>query len=305
MTIFEFSQKFPDEESCRIDLRNLREQQGIICKKCQCIKHYWQSGRCQWQCSNCGFRTTLRSGTIMECSNLKILQWYKAMFLMTVTKKNISANEMKRQLGMKRYEPVWYMMHKIRAAMGNRDDSYNLHGAVEIDEGMFESVKSYSDTKSKRGRGSQRQSKILVMAESEMVSGTKKYKYAKTRACGFFKMKKIQSFQADEITSLVADFIDPNASIISDGFKAYNKLLSVVNKHQPVVKQPSQTVKLLPWVHIAIANSKRSLLSTYHHVSYQYIQNYLNEFAYKLNRRNFGTNIFNRLLVAAVAAIWY
>ncbi|MFT6210632.1 MAG: hypothetical protein ACJATE_001253 [Bacteroidia bacterium] len=47
-----------------------------------------------------------------------LLVLHLLMALMSMIKKAISAHEMRRQLGMKRYEPVWAMMHKIRAAMG-------------------------------------------------------------------------------------------------------------------------------------------------------------------------------------------
>ena len=59
------------------------------------------------------------------------------MFLLTATKKGFSSKEIQRQLGLKRYEPVWSMVHKIRKAMGNRDDRYTLEGMIEMDEGYF------------------------------------------------------------------------------------------------------------------------------------------------------------------------
>lgn len=85
----------------------------------------------------CRFRTSLRSGTIMESSKLPFLVWYKTMFLMSCTKKGFSTNELQKQLGLKRYEPVWAMVHKLRRAMGNRDARYTLEGMIELDEGYF------------------------------------------------------------------------------------------------------------------------------------------------------------------------
>jgi hypothetical protein len=57
------------------------------------------------------------------------------MHLMTATKKGFSALEVQRQLGRNRYEPVWYMMQKIRVAMSDRDDKDVLSGTLEMDEG--------------------------------------------------------------------------------------------------------------------------------------------------------------------------
>lgn len=59
------------------------------------------------------------------------------MFLLTATEKGFSSKEIQRQLGLKRYEPVWSMFYKIRKAMGNRDDRYALESMIEMDEGYF------------------------------------------------------------------------------------------------------------------------------------------------------------------------
>jgi transposase-like protein len=137
MNIIKFVTDFPDELSCKEHFRLLREQQGITCKQCGGTHQYWLKGKFQWQCADCNFRTTIRSGTMMEHSNLPIRKWYLAMAFMSFSKKGISATELQRQLNHKRYEPIWRMMHKIRAAMGQRDSKYQLEGMIEFDEGYF------------------------------------------------------------------------------------------------------------------------------------------------------------------------
>ena len=62
------------------------------------------------------------------------------MFLMSISKKSFSALEMQHMLGHKRYEPIWAMMHKIRAGMGNRESRYKLDGEVELDDAFMEVV---------------------------------------------------------------------------------------------------------------------------------------------------------------------
>ncbi len=86
--------------------------------------------------------------------------------LLTSTKKTFSASEIQRQLGHKRYQAIWEMVHKIRSVMGVRDNTYQLSGTVELDKGYFTSEnsdKSQSDKPLKRGVGSRRKSKVLVM----------------------------------------------------------------------------------------------------------------------------------------------
>jgi len=167
VNIIKFISDFPDENSCRMHFKGISEQQGIICKKCGCTKHYWLHKKWQWQCSECRFRTTIRSGSMMENAKLPFRKWYLAMAFMSFSKKGISATELQKQLDHKRYESIWTMMHKIRQAMGNRDATYQLSDMVEFDEGCFETeIDGASRADLKRGRGSKRQVNVAVMAES-------------------------------------------------------------------------------------------------------------------------------------------
>ena len=155
MTILKFAEEFPDEKSCRAHMRKAREKEGIVCKKCKGKKHYWLKAKWAWQCAECNFRTSLRSGTMMENSNLRIRTWYLAMAFMSFTKKGISATELQRQLDHSRYQTIWSLMHRIREAMGKRDDLYGLNGMIEFDEGYFEKATKQSNQENlKRGRGS-------------------------------------------------------------------------------------------------------------------------------------------------------
>jgi len=140
MKLLEFYKHYPDEQSCRDAFKNKREQEGIRCKKCGNTAHYWKKNREEWECKKCSYRTRLRAGTVMHSSKLPFLYWFIAMHMITSTKKSISAKELQRQLGHKRYEPIWAMLHKLRLVMGYRDSNYTLEGEVELDEGFFETV---------------------------------------------------------------------------------------------------------------------------------------------------------------------
>lgn len=112
----------------------------------------------------------MRSGTIMQGSNLSFLIWYKTIFLLTATKKGFSSKEIQKQLGLKRYEPVWFMVHKLRKAMGKRDSRYTLEGMIEFDEGYFTVESSeIEQEKGIRGRGTAGKSNVAVMAESTVL----------------------------------------------------------------------------------------------------------------------------------------
>ena len=138
MNTLYFTQQFPDETACREHYRDMRIKKGLTCKKCSGTCHFCLASKWQFECKVCHFRTTLRSGTVMEHSNLSFRIWYLVILFMTATKKGISACEMQRQLGYKRYMTVWSLMHRIRTLMGERDDLYSLTGMIEFDEGFFE-----------------------------------------------------------------------------------------------------------------------------------------------------------------------
>lgn len=297
MKIHEFSQRFPDEKSCRVHFKEVREKEGVICKKCQGTKQYWLQSKWQWQCANCRFRTTLRSGTIMESAKLPFYKWYLCMAYMSATKKGVSALEMQRQLDHKRYRTVWVMMHKIRSAMGERDDKYTLEGTIELDEGYFE-VATSSEKKMKRGRGSQSKKNVSVMAESipleDLESGKESshFRYA--------KMKVLNSHKAEEINKTATGSIENQAVIISDKSTSYEDFSALFDTHVSFKSDLKTTKTTLKWVHITISNAKRNLLGVYHMMKSEYLQNYLNEFCYRLNRRYFGERLFDRMAIAIV-----
>lgn len=304
VNIIKFIEQFPDENSCKEHLRKVREHSGIKCKRCGCEKHYWLQAKYQWQCSECNFRTTLRSGTMFENSNLPLHKWYLTMALMSFSKKGLSAKEIQRQLGHARYRTVWSMMHRIRVAMGKRDDRYQLEGMLELDEGYFPTETSEKEKQNlKRGRGSQKQTNVAVMAESTPLEDIETGKTSKH--CRYFKMKVLQSHLSEEINTTVKEYLDNKSIIFSDKSTSYIDIAKFVEVHVSEKSSRETTVKSLPWVHIAISNAKRNLLGIYHKINGKYLQSYLDEFCYKLNRRYFGDKVFDRLAIAMSDNYWY
>lgn len=114
----------------------------------------------------------------MESGKLPFRKWYLVMAFMSFSKKGISAKEMQRQLGHSRYESIWSMMHRVRDAMGKRDDLYKLDGMVEFDEGYFDHNVPRG-IKLKRGKGGQKQKNVAVMAESTSLEDIKTSKKSK------------------------------------------------------------------------------------------------------------------------------
>jgi len=300
MNLFSFTAHFTDEESCRTHYKEQRDKEGVKCKKCGSHDHYWLKSKSMYQCKRCSFRTSLRSGTIMESSKLPFLVWYKAIFLITATKKGFSSKEIQKQLGLKRYEPVWSLVHKLRQAMGERDDLYSLEDMIEMDEGYFKVETSKKERENlKRGRGSQGQRNVGVMAESTILEDVESGE--KTSQCRYFKLKVLDDHKSEGINDMVEKSLSDKNIVFSDKSTSYLDLSDYVEMHITEKSTKETTEKTLKWVHIAISNAKRTLLGNYHKIKGKYLQLYLNEFAYKLNRRYFGDRLFDRLIIASIS----
>lgn len=303
MNLLNFVLQYPDEASCRKKFKEYRDSIGVVCPHCGSKEHYWKKDKEQYECKRCRKRQTLRSNTVMHGLQLPFRYWFIAIHLLTSTKKSFSAAELQRQLGHKRYEPIWAMLHKLRESMGKRDEKYSLSGVIELDEGFFSTETQDDEDKDKplkRGRGSQKKSKVLVMAESQP-SDEKKTKKGKPRQVGHIKMMVINGLKSETITSLVKDNVLQQSTIDSDNSTSYVNLKDIVKEHHPQVIPKKEVGKILPWVHIAISNAKRMLQDIYHDIKPEYLQNYLNEFCYKFNRRYFGENLFDRLMITSVS----
>lgn len=264
MNIFSFTANFGDEPACIDHFKSERDKQGVVCK-CGHTEHYWIKSRLSYECKKCRKGMTLKSGTIMQDSNLSFLFWYKTIFLLRATKKGFSSKEIQKQLGLKRYEPVWAMVHKLRKAMGNRDARYTLEGMIEMDEGYF-TVESSEIEQSKgvRGRGAAGKKNVAIMAESTVLEDTETGKMQ--RQARYFKAKVLKTHQADEINDLMDESIDEKRIGFTDKSTSYVDIADFVELHVSEKSNQQTTKETLKWVHSTISNAKRNLLGNYHKI---------------------------------------
>jgi hypothetical protein len=159
----------------------------------------------------------------MHGSNLPLRYWFIAIHLLTATKKTISAKEMQRQLGHKRYQPIWEMMHKLRSVMGLRDATYKLSGEFELDEGYFSIKSNLSEgEKLKRGIGSQNKAKVLVMVESQDVEEDKGKKNRPTKKCGHIKMEVIKDLKSETFETATEKSVEKESTVTMDNLRGHN-----------------------------------------------------------------------------------
>jgi hypothetical protein len=112
-------------------------------------------------------------------------------------------------------------------------------------------------------------------------------------------MQVVTHVNKTETKAFCQQAIEPDPHLKTDGSPTL-KTLSSQHTVTSQVTPPKETAKWLPWVHIAIANLKRFLLGTYHGVSGEKLQRYLNEFFYRFNRRFWLLQIPDRLLATAL-----
>ena len=228
------------------------------------------------------------------------MTWVLAIHLITSTKKSFSALELQRQLGISCYQTVWEMMHKIRGIMGKRDSQYKLNGSIELDDAFFTISlgREKKNEKLKRGRGSQRKAKVLVIAESEVPIISDKNKVVK-KSVSHIKMIVINDLKSPTLDKEVVKWINNDADLITDDSTSYVNFKNLVRTHTSQVVEPKDLSKVLPWVHIVISNAKRQLLDIHHDVREDYLQQYLDEFCYKFNRRYL--DVFERLMLSCMS----
>lgn len=301
MNIFNFTANFGSEEACRLHFKEERDKIGVVCK-CGNKEHFWIKSKWSYECKKCRSRISLRSGTIMQSSNLSFLIWYKTMFLLTATKKGFSTKEIQTQLGLKRYEPVWAMVHKLRKAMGNRDSRYTLEGMIEFDEAYFTIESSEIEQKKGiRGRGAVGKSNAAISAESTPLEDIETGE--KSSHCRYFKAKVLTDHTAEQINETIQESISEKSVVFSDKSTSYIDISDYVEIHITEKSDKQTTKETLRWVHIAISNAKRNFLGNHHKIKGKYLQLYLNEFVYKLNRRYFGEKLFDRLVIAGITGL--
>ena len=278
MTNREFYSIFSSEAVCKAHFHQMRIKQGVVCKKCSSGTHYWLPSKQQFECKECSFRTTLRSGTLLESSKLPFLKWYEAFHLMSMSKKPISARTLERHLGV-HYETAWYMLQKIRIAMGRRNRDYSLEGLLEVDETQV-TVMDLSNEENDKGNGKKKgrgaaKAKVLVMTSFSR-SDNPKSRSGKTLK--YVAMEILDSFSTTSIKAVMTKWIRSHSRIYTDGFRSYLPIQSDFAQLSQNIASGAQASIKLPIVHTIIGNLKNAIKGIHHSISLLHLQNYLDEF---------------------------
>ena len=290
LSLLDFQSRFPNEEACWEYLVKMRWPAGFRCPNCKketksCLK----AKRKIYKCYECSHECSVTAGTIFHKSRLPLRKWFWAIFLIATSKKGVSMLYLQRQLSIKSYRAAWLMGHKIRRAMIQRDDMYQLSGTVETDEIHIGAKQTF---KNRREFGPNKTP--FLIAVQEWKSGSPR----------FVSFQELESIFEEHVLPAIENKITKGSTLKTDGAGRYIKSVEAGYTVEQVIaqKNPELAHEHLKWVNTLTSNLKRFLISTYHGVGPRYRKAYLAEFAYRFNRRYWPYESFDRLLYACVNA---
>jgi transposase-like protein len=289
LTIGQFEKMFPTEDACDAYLVAHRWPDGVFCPRCGSTKAYpLNTMKMKWECPDCAegnaYRFSHLVGTIFENTNVNLREWFRVIHLMLTSKKGMSARQIHRYMGFGSYKTAWYMCHRIRAALQDKEFK-KLLGIVEVDE-TFVGGKAYNKHGRRGGGG-----------RGGMGSGKTPIVGAVSRK-GNVVARVIENVSTDILTRFVLEAVSDKVSLlVTDEWTGYRHL-GKVYPHEVIKHTADEYV--VGAVHTNTIEGfwsifKRGMVGTFHKMSRKYMPLYVAEFQFRYNNRHnpdiFGTAV--------------
>lgn len=286
--VIDFTKKFHDEKTCENYLISKKYPEGFICKKCQCRKYYRINGKRFkrnriLQCADCGKQESITANTIFHGSKLPLLKWFWAFYFISQTKKGISGCRLSRRINVSESTAL-LILYKIRKEMEENVIEYQIGGPdnfVETDEIEI------------GGKGKKKQ-KILVLLEKNKINGK----------IGRIRFAPITDKSLKSIELNLIPMIKVGTTLHVDGNKVYSSLairyFRRLTINQIAHWEENYSHEFLNDLNTIVSNFKAWYKGTHHQFAFKNTAYYLNEFAYRFNRRRSEKNIFDRLLTRSI-----
>jgi transposase-like protein/IS1 family transposase len=285
MSVSEWENTFPDEEACDRYLVAHRWPDGVYCPRCGSTRVYELKTRpWHWECPDCrqggAYRFSDITGTVFENTNKPLRDWFRVLHLILTSKKGISARQIHRYMGFGSLKTAWYMAHRLRAAMADKEFQ-KLMGVVEVDETYI------------GGRGKNKHKRDKDDGPKGGVSGKVGVAAAVQRK-GNVVARVIEKADQATLETFVYQTVSDKVSLLAtDDYPAYHWLKETY-PHESVVHSKHQYVHGV--VHTNTIEGffsilKRGIIGTYHQVSRKYMPLYIAEFQFRYNNRT-NENIF-------------
>jgi transposase-like protein len=270
-----FLARFGTDGQCREYLFKARWPNGFRCAACDHDDAYALRTKIVYECVACRKQHSLLAGTIFEQTKTGLAKWFLAIYLVTSSKGGIAATELQRQLGLGSYQTAWTWLHKLRKAVV-RPGREPLAGRVEADETYVGGPRP-----GKRGRGAA--GKTLVAGAVEAGRGE-----ARGRRLGRLRLAPLADASAASLDAFLAAHVAKPATVATDGRRGYLGLPAEGYDHEPINLGATwgDAALRLPGIHLVCGLIKRWLLGTHHGaVSEKHLPAYLDEYAFRFNRR--------------------
>ncbi len=260
---------FDTDGECRAALEELRWPDGVTCLRCGSNKISRISTRKQYDCDSCRYRFSVTTGTVFHDSHLPLPKWFLATLLMCEAKKGISANQMKRTLGVA-HKTAWYLCHRIREAMIDKNPK-PLAGTVEADETY---IGGKHRAGSADGRKTWRDKKAAVLGIIERG--------------GDIRLSTTPAVTRDSLHGFIKEHAPNPQRIMTDELNAYEGIADGDTTHETIRHRLNEYVRgdvSTNTIESAFGLFKRSLVGAFHQVSHKHLDRYLDEFEFRYNNR--------------------
>jgi transposase-like protein len=295
-------ERFGNEDRCHDFLVKLRWPEGVRCLRCNSDKvsrvtapvgreqvnrktgEVTRPSRRQFDCDSCRYQFSVRVGTLFHDSHLPLWKWFLAVYLIGESRKGISANQLKRTLGVS-YKTAWYLCHRIRFAMG-LVDADDLEGVVEVDE-TYVGGSAKSGSKKAKGRKGGTAHKVMVMGAIERGGDVRLRVEHRQGTSAIFK-------------GFIAEVAEDADKIYTDTHPNYRAMDDP--RHEAVDHSAEEWVRGevgTQGIESAWSLLKRSIIGSYHQLSEKHLQAYADEFAFRFNNRE-NPFLFRDTLLALV-----
>jgi transposase-like protein len=253
----------------------------------------WPLADGRFKCSACGERTSPTAGTIFDRTRTPLTVWFTACWLFASQKDGMSALSLQRLLEIGSYQTAWAMLHRLRSVLV-RPGRDRLAGTVEVDETYIGGEEAGLSGGRARGK------KVLTGIAVEV---------REPKGLGRCRMAPLADASTDSLHAFVTDHVEPGAVVVTDGWAGYAGLARLGYVHDRRSQRAARAHgedpdQLLPAVHRVASLAKRWLLGTHQgSVDDAHLPSYLNEFAFRFNRRRSRSRgmVFYRVLELAVA----
>lgn len=282
-TLLQAVKHFESFENCKAFMVERRWPNGVTCPTCGSASVYWDASRKGWECKtrHPKRKFTLKTGTIFEDSPIGLDKWLPAAWMIANCKNGISSHELARDLGVTQ-KTAWFMLHRIRLAMQDKNTGGKLGGDVEVDEtyigGLARNMHADRKARALKGKTGGANGKVAVMGLLERHS---KDGHSKVRAA------VVPNTRWEPLQAGVRLNVEPGSTVITDAYKSYIGLRQSEFTHQ-VIDHAEAYVD--GQVHTnGIENFwsllKRGLKGTYVAVEPFHLFRYVDEQAFRFNMR--------------------